>query len=317
MTPRAGGAAPAAASARPPLTASPRGSRPHPRPHPGPAALRPSGGHRAPVPPLRGPLRGSGPGGARAGPAGGERARSCPRPLGAPRRGAGMLGAGGAAGAFALLLLPLLLPRAARGVAVCGLCPGPPRNGSIVARFCESRRDTESDGRCCRERGPTPGRLLGLDLSNCSLHSVPPGLAEATTAIVLDLTENPLTTLPSGSFLGFIHLQSLAVPLALQCPGGSDAWQDVTADRSSRLCQGQRNACNSSVGLAWPCPENSVCAPDGPGLIQCLCASPFHGYKCLREDTFPMLLFGGILGTATVSLSLLLWGTQRRKAKTP
>uniref|UniRef100_A0A8C0VR77 EGF-like domain-containing protein n=1 Tax=Cyanistes caeruleus TaxID=156563 RepID=A0A8C0VR77_CYACU len=103
-----------------------------------------------------------------------------------------------------------------------------------------------------------------------------------------------------------------AVPLTLECPGGSDAWQDVTADGSSRLCQGQRNPCNT-----WPCPENSVCAPDGPGFSQCLCDNPFHGYKCLREGTFPMLLFGGILGTATVSLSLLLWGTQRRKAKTP
>ncbi|NXV56805.1 ARAID factor, partial [Molothrus ater] len=132
-----------------------------------------------------------------------------------------------------------------------------------------------------------------------------------------------------------------AVPLALECPGGSDAWQDVTVDRSSRLCQGQRNPCNSSQQLAWPCPENSVCAPDGPGLVQCLCEGPFHGYRCLREvgavglplplqqqglpwcsllswqGTFPMLLFGGILGTATVSLSLLLWGTQRRKAKSP
>ncbi|NXI75736.1 ARAID factor, partial [Rhipidura dahli] len=156
-----------------------------------------------------------------------------------------------------------------------------------------------------------------LDLSNCSLHSVPPGLAEATAAIVLDLTENPLTTLPNDSFLGFIHLQSLAVPLALECPGGNDTWQNVTVDRSSRLCYGQRNLCNSSVELAWPCPENSVCVPDGPSLVQCLCDNPFHGYKCLREGTFPMLLFGGILGTATVSLSLLLWGTQRRKAKTP
>lgn len=40
-----------------------------------------------------------------------------------------------------------------------------------------------------------------------------------------------------------------AVPLALQCPGGSDAWQNVTVDGSSRLCQGQRNPCNSSVEL--------------------------------------------------------------------
>ncbi|KFO53825.1 All-trans retinoic acid-induced differentiation factor, partial [Corvus brachyrhynchos] len=130
-----------------------------------------------------------------------------------------------------------------------------------------------------------------LDLSNCSLHSVPLGLAEATTAIILDLTENPPTTLPNGSFLGFIHLQSLGVwPWPL-------------------------TPCSALP--AWPCPENSVCAPDGPGLVQCLCDNPFHGYKCLREGTFPMLLFSGILGTATVSLSLLLWGTQRRKAKTP
>lgn len=34
---------------------------------------------------------------------------------------------------------------------------------------------------------------------------------------------------------------------------------------------------------AWLCPENAACAPDGPGLVQCLCDSPFHGYKCLRE----------------------------------
>ncbi|NWX70260.1 ARAID factor, partial [Alca torda] len=110
-----------------------------------------------------------------------------------------------------------------------------------------------------------------LDLSNCSLRSLPPGLAEATTAIVL------------GSFLGFTLLQQLAVPLPLECPGGSSAWEEVTTSGSSRLCQGQRNPCNSSGELAWPCPENAACAPDGPGLIQCLCDSPFHGYKCLRE----------------------------------
>uniref|UniRef100_A0A674H5J0 Translation initiation factor IF-2-like n=1 Tax=Taeniopygia guttata TaxID=59729 RepID=A0A674H5J0_TAEGU len=270
MTPRAGGAAP------PPL---PRGRRR--RRHRGPRAGLPSRSpphprHRAVTAP-RCPRCGVPPRfGSRGRPGragvGGERARSCRRPLGAPA--------------------------VARG------CSGP------AGPWARSRC-------CCRCCCPGPPAGPRLDLSNCSLHSVPPGLAEATTAMVLDLTENPLTALPSGSFLGFIHLQSLAVPLTLQCPGGRDAWQNVTVDRSSRLCQGQRNPCNSSVELAWPCPENSVCAPDGPGLIQCLCDSPFHGYKCLREGPFPMLLFGGILGTVTVSLSLLLWGTQRRKAKTP
>ncbi|KAF1654193.1 All-trans retinoic acid-induced differentiation factor, partial [Aptenodytes patagonicus] len=132
-----------------------------------------------------------------------------------------------------------------------------------------------------------------------------------------DLTENPLTTFPNSSFLGFTHLQHLAVPLALECPGGSSAWEEVTTSGSSRLCQGQRNPCNGSGELAWLCPENAACAPDGPGLVQCLCNSPFHGYKCLREGTFPVLLFCGILGAVTLALSLLLWGTQRRKAKTP
>ncbi|NXX10243.1 ARAID factor, partial [Podargus strigoides] len=156
-----------------------------------------------------------------------------------------------------------------------------------------------------------------LDLSNCSLRSPPPGLAEAAAAVILDLTGNPLAPLPSGAVRGFTRLQYLAVPRALECPGGDSAWQEVTMDGSSRLCQGQRNPCNGSGGLAWLCPERAACAPDGPGLVQCLCEPPFHGYRCLREGTFPTLLFGGILGAVTLSLSLLLWGTQRRKAKGP
>ncbi|NXX51248.1 ARAID factor, partial [Tricholaema leucomelas] len=156
-----------------------------------------------------------------------------------------------------------------------------------------------------------------LDLSNCSLDSLPPGLGEATSTIILDLTKNPLTLLPNSSFLGFTRLQILALPLPLKCPGGHSAWEEVTTNGTSQFCQGQRNSCNSSEEFAWLCPENAACSPDGPGLVQCLCNSPFHGYKCLREGTFPMLLFCGILGAVTLSLSLLLWGTQRRKAKTP
>ncbi|XP_068792725.1 all-trans retinoic acid-induced differentiation factor isoform X1 [Struthio camelus] len=213
-----------------------------------------------------------------------------------------------------LLLLPLL-PRAAG--TVCGCCPGPLGNGSAVGRYCAGRAGAEPRGRCCLAGGAQPGRIVGLDLSNCSLRSLPPGLPEAAGAIVLDLTENPLATLPNSSFRGFTRLQSLAVPPWLQCPGGSGAWQQDTTHGSRRLCRGQRNPCNSSGELAWLCPENALCAPDGPGLSQCLCASPWRGYKCLREGAFPVLLFGGVLGTVAAALSLLLWSTQRRKAKTP
>lgn len=31
------------------------------------------------------------------------------------------------------------------------------------------------------------------------------------------------------------------------------------------------------------CPENSLCAPYGPGFFECSCVENFHGYKCLRE----------------------------------
>ncbi|KAK4825045.1 hypothetical protein QYF61_023049 [Mycteria americana] len=79
------------------------------------------------------------------------------------------------------------VPRRTPPPQVCGRCPGPPRNGSVVARYCASRAGAESEGRCCRERGARPERLLGLDLSNCSLRSLPPGLAEAAAAVVLTL----------------------------------------------------------------------------------------------------------------------------------
>ncbi|NWX20698.1 ARAID factor, partial [Aegotheles bennettii] len=113
----------------------------------------------------------------------------------------------------------------------------------------------------------------------CGVRSSPPVLP----CVCRDLSENPLTALPGDTFRGFTRLQLLAVPLALQCPGGSSAWQEVTLHGSSRLCQEQRNPCNGSGEPAWLCPENAACAPDGPGLTQCLCDGPFHGYKCLRE----------------------------------
>lgn len=36
---------------------------------------------------------------------------------------------------------------------------------------------------------------------------------------------------------------------------------------------------------------------------------------CFSQGSFPLLMFFGILGSTTLSISILLWGTQRRKAK--
>ncbi|XP_039384389.1 all-trans retinoic acid-induced differentiation factor isoform X1 [Mauremys reevesii] len=201
--------------------------------------------------------------------------------------------------------------------AVCSCCPGPVRNGSSVASYCAARPALELQGRCCLSREPEPelGVIVGLDLGNCSLTLLCAGFPDANTAVVIDLTENPLGNIPNTSFQGFTRLQSISLPRALECPGGNMAWDLNTTHGDSRTCQGQRNFCNSSGELAWLCPENSQCSPDGPGLVQCLCSGSYHGYKCLREGTFPLLLFYGILGAVTTTLSLLAWGSQRRKAK--
>ncbi|XP_067406622.1 all-trans retinoic acid-induced differentiation factor [Emydura macquarii macquarii] len=203
---------------------------------------------------------------------------------------------------------------AARLSSVCSCCPGPVRRGSAVAGYCGSRPALVLQGRCCLSRA-APQDVQGLDLSNCSLPLLCPGFQDASTAVVIDLTENPLENVPNTSFRGFTRLQSVSLPLALECPGGDLAWDRITTHGDSRTCQGQRNPCNSSGELAWLCPENSLCTPDGPGLFQCLCSGNYHGYKCLRKGTFPMLLFYGILGAVTAALALLAWGSQRRKAK--
>ncbi|XP_074845185.1 all-trans retinoic acid-induced differentiation factor [Carettochelys insculpta] len=227
---------------------------------------------------------------------------------------------GRAAGSgFLRLLLGLAAwggPGGAAGTSpVCGCCPGPVRNGSSVAQYCRSHPALVLQGRCCLRGDVEQGLIEGLDLGNCSSPLLCAGFQAARRALLIDLTETPLENIPNATFRGFTRLQSISLPLALECPGGSVAWASVTTQGHSRTCRGQRNPCNSSGELAWLCPETSLCAPDGPGLFQCLCSGGHRGYKCLREGTFPLLLFYGTLGAVTTSLALLAWGTQRRKAK--
>ncbi|XP_025023662.1 all-trans retinoic acid-induced differentiation factor isoform X1 [Python bivittatus] len=184
------------------------------------------------------------------------------------------------------LFLCLMVPSAAAlqveaSEQVCGCCAGPMRNESVAAVFCGSRWDRVRRGRCCLEGDQKI--VLGLDFGNCSLHRLCSSFQEVSTAFVIDLTDNPLESLPEGSFQGFTQLQTLALPLKLDCPGGSEVWKNITIQGNNRLCQDQRNPCNGSGGFDSLCPEGSLCTSDGPGLSQCLCVDPYHGYKCLRQ----------------------------------
>nr|XP_020010442.1 all-trans retinoic acid-induced differentiation factor isoform X2 [Castor canadensis]XP_020010446.1 all-trans retinoic acid-induced differentiation factor isoform X2 [Castor canadensis] len=157
------------------------------------------------------------------------------------------------------------------------------------------------------------GSLL-VDLQNCSLKDPGPNFPQAHTAVIIDLQTNPLKDDLANTFSGFTQLQTLVLPQDAGCPGGINAWNNIIYYVDSQICQGQKDLCNSTRDSEM-CPENGSCAPNGPGLLQCVCVDGFHGYKCMRQGSFSLLTFFGILGSITLSISILLWGTQRRKAK--
>ncbi|XP_061559788.1 all-trans retinoic acid-induced differentiation factor [Phycodurus eques] len=197
---------------------------------------------------------------------------------------------------------------------VCQQCSGAVLNGSAVGEFCSSFAGRVA-GRCCLGN-ETSGRerIIGLDLSNCSLTHVD-NLQEASAAFIIDLSINSIFNMSDTAFQGFSKLSHLILPADMACPGGNSSWEKVELKEGKRLCKGQRNTCNQPGKTPANCPEYAQCGPYGPGFFECSCADNYHGYKCLREGQFPALQVLGPLGASTFVLSLLLWLTQRRKAK--
>nr|XP_048292536.1 all-trans retinoic acid-induced differentiation factor [Myodes glareolus] len=210
----------------------------------------------------------------------------------------------------ATLLLAVGVERALALPEICTQCPGGVQNTSRVAVYCENTSES-MQARCCLNQ---KGTILGLDLQNCSLKDPGPNFFHASTAVIIDLQANPLKEDLTDTFRGFTQLQTLILPPDVTCPGGINAWESITSFMDKQICQGQKDFCNST-GSPEMCPENGSCAPEGPGLSQCICADGFHGYKCMRQGSFSLLMFFGILGSTTLAISVLLWGTQRRKAK--
>ncbi|XP_003455649.1 all-trans retinoic acid-induced differentiation factor [Oreochromis niloticus] len=198
---------------------------------------------------------------------------------------------------------------------VCNLCGGIILNSSAVGQFCFFSAG-RIDGRCCLRNDTTndPEHIIGLDLSNCSLTCVQ-DLQGASTAFMIDLSFNPIVNISDTAFQGFNKLNYMILPQNIDCPGSNTSWEKVEIKKGNRHCEGQRNMCNETGQLSMNCPENSLCAPFGPGFFECSCAENFRGYKCLREGEFPALQVFGPLAASTVVISVLLWATQRRKAK--
>uniref|UniRef100_A0A8C5ECG2 EGF-like domain-containing protein n=2 Tax=Gouania willdenowi TaxID=441366 RepID=A0A8C5ECG2_GOUWI len=200
-------------------------------------------------------------------------------------------------------------------VQACTFCGGSSLNGSEVGQFCTLSAGRIS-GRCCWTHDNTSERerIIGLDLSNCSLTCVD-DLKGVSTAVMIDLSMNPIVNMSDTAFQGFSDLNYVILPHDIACPGGNASWEKVAFKEETRVCEGQKSMCNQTGQLSMTCPENSLCAPYGPGFYQCSCAGNYRGYKCLREGEFPAVQVFSGLAAATVVISIILWVTQRRKAK--
>ncbi|AWP19954.1 Hypothetical protein SMAX5B_008193 [Scophthalmus maximus] len=139
------------------------------------------------------------------------------------------------------------------GLQVCKLCSGPVLNGTAVGQFC-SVSAGRIEGRCCLSNDNTtdPERIIGLDLSNCSLTHVE-DLHEASTALMIDLSLNPIVNLSDTAFQGFMELNYMIVPGDIACPGGNVSWSKVEVKEGNRLCEGQKNTCNQTGQLLQLC----------------------------------------------------------------
>ncbi|XP_077443405.1 all-trans retinoic acid-induced differentiation factor [Stigmatopora argus] len=199
---------------------------------------------------------------------------------------------------------------------ICKQCSGILQKDSFVGQFCFSFTGRIA-GRCCLQNETRdPQRITGLDLSNCSLTHFD-NLQEAAGASIIDLSLNPIINMSDSAFEGFRNLSYLILPANMACPGGNSSWDKVEISEGQRLCEGQKSMCNQPGKMSVNCPEYSRCGPYGPGFFECNCGDNYHGYKCLREGEFPFFQVFGSLGASTFVLSLLLWVTQRRKAKSP
>ncbi|XP_064624980.1 all-trans retinoic acid-induced differentiation factor-like [Lineus longissimus] len=184
---------------------------------------------------------------------------------------------------------------------------------SVIYDNCMKNNYTISD-RCCHDAN---GTVFGLDLSVCSLKSIP-ALVDISHSEWIALEDNPLVFSDENSthyeaFRSLNNIQYLSLPGHFLCPGGQEAWKETTEGKGVTVCRIEQDVCIAD-NSTYQCPDDSHCVHDGPGLIQCQCNGDLYGYRCLRSGHFPMGLYYGVLCGCTVFICAFLWLTQRRKA---
>ncbi|KAL8576531.1 hypothetical protein ACOMHN_003089 [Nucella lapillus] len=204
----------------------------------------------------------------------------------------------------------------------CDECTTQMAHPSEVKKYCDAQNLTTSQShRCCVNSTAsnfTDSDIIGIDLRNCSLENVTQLFQNMTSVVIISLEDNPLSTVTERNFYELTQLNYLSLPGKVEsCPGGAQSWvkSHLTPDNQTLLCENQINAClNKDNNDTCPSPQ-SYCSAAGPGLVDCLCSPDYHGYKCLRKGTFPMVPFvSGICGSTFVA-AIFLWVTQRRFVK--
>ncbi|XP_074644261.1 all-trans retinoic acid-induced differentiation factor-like [Tubulanus polymorphus] len=201
--------------------------------------------------------------------------------------------------------------------------------GSPVHVYCTNHHSLRINGRCCQKIKNTTeedaGKFLastaeefvvqGLDLSSCEVTTITSDVSRLVELRVLVLDNNPIMCPSNKDLAGLRKLEYVSMPEYCSCPAGAEAWNSTRTGLNRTICETPNNLCKL---LKLECPSNSDCLMDGPGLVNvvCLCSSGFYGYKCLKFGHFsPMYYSIGTVGV-TVVLSVFVWITQRRKAKT-
>ncbi|XP_060553378.1 all-trans retinoic acid-induced differentiation factor-like [Ruditapes philippinarum] len=197
---------------------------------------------------------------------------------------------------------------------VCSQCSSVPKADSFLVQFCNNSTGHLEKSCCVNTPVAFQNKtIIGVDMSSCGLKNVNGLFNDLKDLEVIMLENNTDLQIGEDDFNGLTKLDYLSLPETSQCPGGNKSWTSIEKHNNTVICLGEINLCQHNNVTCQN--NNSHCVLTGPGEMECLCISGYHGYKCLRKGTFPGVSYTVTICVSTVVISGFLWCTQRRKVK--